>query len=354
MSPEAKKNFEAEWGVLSRRLRLMLARKRVPACQVDDVLQETALRLLHMWESVDRSRALWPLTATIALNLLRDRSRVGQRHDLVAQLPEVKAIHDVEIAGLARLELERVRQAMDELSLPQRAALMKEIGAHTAACAPDAAGDKMLRMRARRKLRTLVERVSGLVALRLRHVSQFAEGAVVFQDSALKAGTCVICVVLGVGATVIVGPLAPAASARTTPVSIAYLSVLVDQPGQTKPLLQPHAATAEARLARRLARELDAPRVRSANSKEAPSGGGRAQEGLTQVVPSELDEEVSVSDDTLEAPDTGTPPPLPGGGGDGTTLEPPPAPPPPPMPEPPSDNGGGVPPAVTEVVDAVL
>ncbi len=354
MSPEAKKNFEAEWGLLSRRLRLMLARKRVPACQVDDVLQETALRLLHMWESVDRSRALWPLTATIALNLLRDRSRVGQRHDLVAQLPELKAIHDVEIVGLARLELERVRQAMDELSHPQRAALMKEIGAHTAACAPDAAGDKMLRMRARRKLRTLVERVSGLVALRLRHVSQFAEGAVVLQDGALKAGTCVICVVLGVGATVIAGPLAPAASARTAPASIAYLSTLVEEGGATHARVQPHAATAEARRARRVATKIDAPRVRSAKPKQVSSGGSRTQEGLTQVIPTELDEEASVSDATVETPGTGTPPPLPGGDGDGTTLEPPPAPSPPPAPQPPGDNGDVVPPAVAEVVDTVL
>ncbi len=75
MSPEPSRAFEAEWSVLSQRLRLLLVRKRVQPSFHDDLIQETAVRLLSMWETVDRRRPLWPLTVTIALNLLRDRWR---------------------------------------------------------------------------------------------------------------------------------------------------------------------------------------------------------------------------------------------------------------------------------------
>ena len=168
MSPEAKRSFEAEWAVLSRRLRLLLGRKRVPAAQHDDLVQETALRLLSMWDSVDLRRSLWPLTVTIALNLLRDRGRVVTRDDLVAEVPELESSYDVETVGIARLELQRVRRAMEELSPTYRSALMREIGSSASADGPEGAAEKMVRMRARRKLKLALEHVSGLVALRVR------------------------------------------------------------------------------------------------------------------------------------------------------------------------------------------
>ncbi|MDP9069395.1 MAG: sigma-70 family RNA polymerase sigma factor [Actinomycetota bacterium] len=350
MSPEAKRDFEAEWPVLSRRLRSMLARKRVPACQVDDVIQETALRLLKMWESVDRRRALWPLVATIALNLLRDRSRIGQRHDLVAELPEVQGIHDVEIVSIARLELRRVHDCMDKLSSGQRSALMKEIGAHSGAAAPDAVGDKMLRMRARRKLRSMMERVSGLVAVRLRHAIQLTEGAVVLQDGGLKAASCAICFALGIGGTVLAGPLAPAASAAAAPVTVQRLLLPAPRGLRAAAYERPDVAAAEARAVGAAAREAAA---RSSTRKKAQRESARSQEGLIQSIPTDANGQVAVSDGAVEAPEAGGPPPLPGDDGDGSTITPPPTTPPP-TPEPPTDNRELVPAEVQEVADTLL
>ena len=60
MSPEKKRDFEAEWPLLARRLRFFLGRKHVPHAQQDDLIQDTALRLYKMWDSVDRTRPAWP------------------------------------------------------------------------------------------------------------------------------------------------------------------------------------------------------------------------------------------------------------------------------------------------------
>lgn len=218
MSPDAKAGFETEWAVLSRRLRLLLARKRVAPAHHDDLVQETALRLVSMWDSVDRRRDLWPLTVTIALNLLRDRGRAVNKDDLVGEIPDLPAVTDVETAGIARMELRKVRAAMDQLSESHRSILMKEIGAHAAAAVPDGAGDKMLRMRARRKLQSALERVSALVALRVRRVADLFEGLLVVREPGITAASCALCLALGAGGSLLAPrALLPHASAGWIP-----------------------------------------------------------------------------------------------------------------------------------------
>lgn len=75
MSPDKKRDFESEWALLATRLKSFLSRKNVPAGKHDDLIQETALRLYKIWDTVDRARPAWALTVTIALNLLRDEYR---------------------------------------------------------------------------------------------------------------------------------------------------------------------------------------------------------------------------------------------------------------------------------------
>lgn len=226
MSPEARRAFEAEWAVLSQRLRLLLVRKRVQPAFHDDLVQETAVRLLSMWDNVDRRRPLWPLTVTIALNLLRDHGRTVHRDHPVAEVPERRSVHDVEAAGLARVELDRVLRAMAELSGSQRSALLKEVGADGCGNAADGSADKMRRMRARRKLKLAMEKVSGLVGLRLRRVSELVEGAVALREGTMSAASCAFCLMIGIGAAVAppaaLIPPAAAGSVRTTTPADGY------------------------------------------------------------------------------------------------------------------------------------
>lgn len=202
MSPEKKRDFESEWPLLAKRLKSFLARKNVPAAKQDDFIQETALRLYKMWDTVDRARPAWALTVTIALNLLRDEYRRAPHADVVAELPEIPQNYDVERAGLARVEIGRVRQALAEMSPAHRLVLLAEVG-HPAG-AIDASAEKMRRMRARRKLTEILERVSAIFVLPARKLGDLVHAVVGVREGLLTGVSCVLCTVLGIGVAVTV------------------------------------------------------------------------------------------------------------------------------------------------------
>lgn len=341
MSPDAKAGFETEWAVLSRRLRLLLARKRVPPAHHDDLVQETALRLVSMWDSVDRRRGLWPLTVTIALNLLRDRGRAVNKDDLVAEIPDLAALTDVETVGIARMELRKVREAMDHLSESHRSILMKEIGAHAAAALPDGAGDKMLRMRARRKLQSALERVSALVALRVRRVADLFEGLLVVREPGITAASCALCLALGAaGAMLAPSPLLPQASAGSIPARPGIEPPLVT--GGSIELVGVSTEPRQALIEERAAAERSAQQEVAGRGKGAGrrAKGNRGKHGSAfdplDTLPLGDGDNVPDPTSSISFDASGDEPqPLSGGDGDEATTVPPVPPPPPP----PGDSG---------------
>ena len=154
--------FETSWPELEKQLRDALTRRRVPVDAREDVLQETALRLLRSWDRV-RPESMWAFALTVALNIVRDEARKRERRDhSVIESPIHE--HDAEHEALVRIELERVRVALASMPERQRSILLGEVGeaAHAGVSTPAL---KMARMRARRRLRSLIEDVSGFVAL---------------------------------------------------------------------------------------------------------------------------------------------------------------------------------------------
>jgi DNA-directed RNA polymerase specialized sigma24 family protein len=207
MSPELQASFVAQWPDLSRRLNALFARKNVRQPTRDDLVQETALRLLRIWDSVDQSRSPWPLTATIGLNLLRDRAKALATTEVLADLPDSPAMMDVEDAGIARIELERVRKAMAELTHAQRTILLDEVG-EASAMPGTAAAQKMLRMRARRKLRAILEHVSGIAVLRHSRLSEWAGTMFASRDAiANSAAACMACALIGTAVIAVNAPI---------------------------------------------------------------------------------------------------------------------------------------------------
>ena len=214
MSPEKKRDFEVEWPLLAKRLKSFLARKKVPVTKQDDLIQETALRLYKMWDTVDRNRPAWALTVTIALNLLRDEYRRAPHADVVAELPDIAQInYDVERAGLARVEIGRVRQALAEMSPAHRLVLLAEVG-HPAGVI-DAGAEKMRRMRARRKLTEILERVSAIFVIPARRLADLAHAMLGVREGLLTGMSCVLCTMLGIGVAVSVPFTAQQAEAAT-------------------------------------------------------------------------------------------------------------------------------------------
>jgi hypothetical protein len=151
----------------------MLARKKMPLAKREDVVQETGLRLLGMWDKVDSSKPPWGLVVTIALNFLRDEARRHPEREILGAVPEIPESYDVERAGLARLELRRVRAAMTKMSAAQRSVLLSELGIEGHGARRGADATKMLRLRARRKLHSLLDTASAsaaIMALRFRRL----------------------------------------------------------------------------------------------------------------------------------------------------------------------------------------
>ena len=171
MSPELVGAFERQWPDVSKRLEGLLASKNVPACKRDDVVQETGLRLFGMWEKVDRARPVWPLVVTIALNLLRDEARRNPEREVLGTVPDMPTINDVEHEGLARIEFERVQLALAQLSPSHRNVLLDEIVPHAEVPKEARNATKMMRLRARRALTTLLETAvlrAGYVTFKIR------------------------------------------------------------------------------------------------------------------------------------------------------------------------------------------
>ncbi|MEA2460678.1 MAG: hypothetical protein QOH90_855, partial [Actinomycetota bacterium] len=71
---------------------------------------------------------------------------------------------DAETAALARIELSRVHDALGYLTAPQRSALLAEVGVGTVVKESPAA-EKMLRFRARKRLRGILDGASGFAGL---------------------------------------------------------------------------------------------------------------------------------------------------------------------------------------------
>ena len=329
MSPEKIRDFEAEWPLLARRLKLFLGRKKVPANQVDDLIQETALRLYKMWDSVDRSRPAWALTVTIALNLLRDEYRKSGHSDIVSDLPDIPLSYDVERAGLARIELGRIRDALAQMTPAHRSVLLAEVGYGALAVEP--AGDKMRRMRARRKLTQLLEQVSAIFVLPARKIADAMHAVLGLKDGLVAGTSCLLCAVLGAGVAVTV-PLTPdrAEAGGVSRVAVAaqraWAAVEVD-----RAMLLAAASRSTTRSGDSVT-TAPSRRARTASTHPAPSSG-------TPTIP-------------LPTGPTGDQPTVPevdpGGGG-----VPVPAPPPAPAPPPPPPLPGGGPGDSDELEESV-
>ena len=123
--PDPAGDFAEVWGDVSRKLRGVLLSRRVPARVVDDLVQDTGLRLFRHWDRVDHS-TVWALALTIASNLIRDEMRKEARHPSpTAPLESAdRPSLDFEEQMLTRLELRRVRKAIRSLSPSDRTVLL--------------------------------------------------------------------------------------------------------------------------------------------------------------------------------------------------------------------------------------
>src|SRR5688500_12226252 len=115
--------FDAEWGAIASDLDRWLVYRGVPRQDVPDVVQETAVRLLRSWDTVDRTRPLVPYARVVALNVWRDRLKAAASREVsVAALPEPSVEH-VEREVVARAEVAKVLAGFATLPETQQDAI---------------------------------------------------------------------------------------------------------------------------------------------------------------------------------------------------------------------------------------
>ena len=210
MSPELVDSFEKQWPEVSKRLAGMLAGKRVNATKREDLVQETGLRLFGMWESVDRNRPVWPLAVTIALNLIRDEARRKRDLEILGVMPDLPAGHDVEEEGLARLELERVQEAMSKLSPAHRSVLMIEMGDVPPTSVKGSNATKMLRHRARRALTMLLETAAvraAVINFKARRILLFGDRVLIGRSGSMPGDEAMAPAIAAIIAALALGTL---------------------------------------------------------------------------------------------------------------------------------------------------
>jgi DNA-directed RNA polymerase specialized sigma24 family protein len=165
-------DLAAAWPELQRVAIRELTRRGATSHLVDEIVQETALRLLGCWDRLDHSRPLAPLVAKIASNCLKDHyRRIGATP--LSEIPDEPANHDVEDRVLARARLRAAGEAMEQLRHRDRSLLLAEIGIGTSQ------GNRMARSRARQRLQAIVERTSAafsMVSLSFRRMMDWING----------------------------------------------------------------------------------------------------------------------------------------------------------------------------------
>ena len=159
MTNDHEREFERQWPALSARVNALLRRKKISPWLAEDLTQETGLRLIRMWPKIDKTQPIWPLVATITLNLMRDEMRRSGSHELTCSVPDAPSLENVERRGMARLELRAVGGALSQMADTQRHVLLAEVSEEPSD-APDPSATRMLRMRARRKLQSLMDHAS--------------------------------------------------------------------------------------------------------------------------------------------------------------------------------------------------
>jgi RNA polymerase sigma factor (sigma-70 family) len=222
-------SFERDWPATAERLTIALRRRRIPSSLIDDLVQETALRLYERREHVDPERGTWPLAFTVAMNILKDQLRAEVRRRAIDP-PHVAMEQDPEIVALARLELKRVRIALRKLPPAQRAALLAEVG-ESDDNGRSSSAVKMLRMRARKRLKMLTEDASAFMAS-CELFTQRVVDKVSDSPMAFGAAAC---------APLTLGVLTFGLIASTSPVHANATGLEGDRPRVARSAVDPHA-----------------------------------------------------------------------------------------------------------------
>ena len=159
-------SFEQEWKRLGPQVAQRLAKQGIARDLVEDVTQETGIRLYQRWEHIDLSKPLLPLAHRIARNRLVDHVRADARLHLEPSPVSTTRSDLTEERALSRMQLDAAVRALPKLSDRYRRLLLDD--GRRASGVPSSTADRTARTRARRSLKALMERTSGIAVVPVR------------------------------------------------------------------------------------------------------------------------------------------------------------------------------------------
>jgi hypothetical protein len=167
----------AGWAVTSSTVARYLRARGVQQCDVDDLVQEVALRVLTARPGPDPEKVL-PWCLVVARNLSVDLARSRSRNLCVADVPETAGPCDVEHEVVQRAELHKVLAALQVLAPADRAAIWD--GVNEVPAPPDrktAVRLAVRRHRARQRLAGAVACALGWLLWPVRRARQLSPAA---------------------------------------------------------------------------------------------------------------------------------------------------------------------------------
>ena len=169
-------SFEEEWRRLGPQVARRLSKQGISPDLVEDITQDAGIRLYQRWEHIDLSEPLLPLAHRIARNRLVDHFRAEARLQLEPSPISTTRSDLTEERALSRMELDAAVRALPKLNDRYRHLLLDD--GRRASGAPWSTADRTARTRARRSLKALMERASGIAVAPMRTMQRALTGHV--------------------------------------------------------------------------------------------------------------------------------------------------------------------------------
>ncbi|MEY2421961.1 MAG: hypothetical protein QOI95_2028 [Acidimicrobiaceae bacterium] len=153
-------DLEFVWPEVAARLRSMLRRRGVRHHDIDEIVQETAARVISTGVRYDDADDLFRWASVVGGRLAIDLRRRGARLS-EDELPDRADTVDVAMAAEHRVVLGAVRNRLPELSLRDQEVLLSSFHDEPAATRRESVRVAVARHRARNRLRVLLDGLAG-------------------------------------------------------------------------------------------------------------------------------------------------------------------------------------------------
>ncbi|MEY2451306.1 MAG: hypothetical protein QOD92_880 [Acidimicrobiaceae bacterium] len=230
--PVLTEDLASVWPEVATRLQSMLRRRGVRHHDIDEIIQETATRVISGRVTYVDADDLFRWASVVGGRLAIDLRRRGARLS-TEELPDRADTIDVATAAEHRVVLHAVRTRLPELSERDQAALLSSFDDEPPTSRRESVRVAVARHRARSRLRLLLDGLAGSAVLGwLRRNRLWSAPVEAISYAAVPAAACVMITVCAWSGAAQSSASAVASNARSAPVAATYVAA-VEEPTPT-------------------------------------------------------------------------------------------------------------------------